>query len=399
MGKKIPEKLFKTTIVIWTEFKADDAASSDPDGDALVSLAHDACHGDAYCSKFDCVEVENPEADPDWDGTEFFGEQREVENPFACPGCGAIGTPEETRDGQYLVRCKEAAGCDFDDAWYVPVPALKLVSGGTLEPEDDNAAEALGMLQSEGEAAIRQVDAEPFLVDAFVNARPVGDEDDSETEEDSPFAAWCRVREVGTDSREAWKEWRDTVEPRIVALHAEVAQTSEALAQAGGRGIDLAEEIDDLNRRLENLEAGRDEDDDGGDARMFEFGAFAVEWEWIGEGRSGDYDEDDPSDAKMLRATLHVRDEDEPSMWEVLDEGSYCTLAQVGTPLAVLKKMSLDLVNENGGPDAPKPRESFSKRRTQEWTWRTLWPDEDKGTAPPEHADCQNAPCTCEVKS
>ena len=58
-------KLFKTTIVIWSEY--------DPTGAVeLEDLAREAQRGDAYCSKQESVFVEEAESDPDWDGTEFF---------------------------------------------------------------------------------------------------------------------------------------------------------------------------------------------------------------------------------------------------------------------------------------------------------------------------------------
>lgn len=57
-------KLYKTTIVIWSD--------SDPVGMELTELARDAFVGDSYCSKQEVVVVNNPKTDPDWDGTEFF---------------------------------------------------------------------------------------------------------------------------------------------------------------------------------------------------------------------------------------------------------------------------------------------------------------------------------------
>jgi len=56
--------LYKTTIIIWSEY----------DGDSvdLDALAAEAMNGDAYCSKQISVHIEEPDADPDWDGTEFF---------------------------------------------------------------------------------------------------------------------------------------------------------------------------------------------------------------------------------------------------------------------------------------------------------------------------------------
>jgi hypothetical protein len=66
-------RLFKTTIVIWTEY----------DPTLLVEideLARDAMEGESYCSSSESVLVEDPEKDTDWDGTEFFGVADEQEN-------------------------------------------------------------------------------------------------------------------------------------------------------------------------------------------------------------------------------------------------------------------------------------------------------------------------------
>lgn len=56
--------LHKTTIIIWSEY----------DGSAveLMDLAFQATEGDAYCSVQRSEVVENPDADPEFDGTEFF---------------------------------------------------------------------------------------------------------------------------------------------------------------------------------------------------------------------------------------------------------------------------------------------------------------------------------------
>ena len=58
--------LWKTTIVIWSQYYAGDVE--------LEDIAHDAASQDAYCSKQTSVRVEDPQGDPDWDGTEFFEE-------------------------------------------------------------------------------------------------------------------------------------------------------------------------------------------------------------------------------------------------------------------------------------------------------------------------------------
>lgn len=49
----------------------------------------------------------------------------------------------------------------------------------------------------------------------------------------------------------------------LVSLRAEAETLHERLRAQGGRGVELAEEIDDLERQIANLEAGRDAEDDG----------------------------------------------------------------------------------------------------------------------------------------
>jgi len=57
-----PDKLYKTTIVIWTEY--------DPDGVDIDYLGRDAIYGDAYCSSVERECIEDSSLFPD---TEFFG--------------------------------------------------------------------------------------------------------------------------------------------------------------------------------------------------------------------------------------------------------------------------------------------------------------------------------------
>ena len=59
--------LYKTTIVIWSEYNPAEAKIE------IDYLARDAMQGESYCSKQVSEFVTDPEADPDWDGTEFFG--------------------------------------------------------------------------------------------------------------------------------------------------------------------------------------------------------------------------------------------------------------------------------------------------------------------------------------
>jgi hypothetical protein len=66
--------LKKTTVVIWSE-------ADDPDRE-LSSLAREAECGGSYCAKSHSEVVQNPTADADWDGTEFF----ELGDGSALPG-------------------------------------------------------------------------------------------------------------------------------------------------------------------------------------------------------------------------------------------------------------------------------------------------------------------------
>jgi hypothetical protein len=59
-------RLYKTTIVIWSEYEGDKVE--------LVDLARAATNGDAYCSQQFSILV-NPEDDADWDGNEFFSDE------------------------------------------------------------------------------------------------------------------------------------------------------------------------------------------------------------------------------------------------------------------------------------------------------------------------------------
>ena len=63
--KVLPDKLYKTRIIIWTDFNP-------MVGWELSALAREAESGDAYCScmKAECVD---PRLDKDFDGTDFFG--------------------------------------------------------------------------------------------------------------------------------------------------------------------------------------------------------------------------------------------------------------------------------------------------------------------------------------
>ena len=61
--------LYKTTIIVWSRY---DPSAAEME---LVDLARDATDGEAYCPVLrPSVLVAEPAKDPDWDGTDFFGE-------------------------------------------------------------------------------------------------------------------------------------------------------------------------------------------------------------------------------------------------------------------------------------------------------------------------------------
>jgi hypothetical protein len=79
--------LYRTTIVIWS--------TDDPtDKLELEDMAREATGGEMYCSKQVSVAVDDPDGDPDWDGTEFFemGAGHDMDrcaehHNHSCPDC------------------------------------------------------------------------------------------------------------------------------------------------------------------------------------------------------------------------------------------------------------------------------------------------------------------------
>jgi len=77
----------------------------------------------------------------------------------------------------------------------------------------------------------------------------------------------------------------------------------------------------------------------------------AIEFEWIGEGLSGDYQEDDPEDYPHLRFSVYkikdIKDIDpDPNIsfefgncdtWEQVDDASYCTTIPIDTSQETLE--------------------------------------------------------------
>ena len=72
--------LYKTTLIIWSEFN--------PTGMAIDDLATEAVNGSAYCAKKLMEEVEVPRVDKDWvvDGERYLGTQDDVGSTITDDG-------------------------------------------------------------------------------------------------------------------------------------------------------------------------------------------------------------------------------------------------------------------------------------------------------------------------
>ena len=64
------KRLSKSTIIIWADPEYLDVTQL-----GLTDLAREADIGMAYCSHSDTVYMDDPQTDPDWDGTEFFEDE------------------------------------------------------------------------------------------------------------------------------------------------------------------------------------------------------------------------------------------------------------------------------------------------------------------------------------
>jgi hypothetical protein len=92
---------------------------------------------------------------------------------------------------------------------------------------------------------------------------------------------------------------------------------------------------------------------------------LSLVWEYIGEGRSGDYDPEDPEDVPLLRASLQYNG-------EVLDSGSYCTFAQVSTDREKLAESAQYLMKMI---EVDSENLRFNHRVMEQWTWLNYDPD------------------------
>jgi hypothetical protein len=74
---------------------------------------------------------------------------------------------------------------------------------------------------------------------------------------------------------------------------------------------------------------------------------FMLDWEYIGEGHLGEFDESDGEDIPLLRFAVYVSKNE--NIWEIMDDASYCTSNPINTNNEDLVKMGqfiLDLFSE-----------------------------------------------------
>lgn len=66
-GQTMPSNLYKTTIVVWTDFDPTDISAIE-----LVDDVGDNQYGRNYIAFRNSRMMNHPEQDPHWDGTEYF---------------------------------------------------------------------------------------------------------------------------------------------------------------------------------------------------------------------------------------------------------------------------------------------------------------------------------------
>jgi hypothetical protein len=98
---------------------------------------------------------------------------------------------------------------------------------------------------------------------------------------------------------------------------------------------------------------------------VLSIGNDKVVWEYIGEGMSGDYCEDDPDDVPLLRFSCYRLQqvwETGQFDWEELDNGSYCTQLTVDESVDNLLKAAQTILDRISGTDV-------YKRALEEMSW------------------------------
>lgn len=98
-------------------------------------------------------------------------------------------------------------------------------------------------------------------------------------------------------------------------------------------------------------------------------GRVRIDWDELGEGTSGDYDDTDPNDVELLRFTVYRFEGDDALLaaanadpqleamlsmegrgWSQVDDASYCTTVAVSTDTAERQRLLEELMEEFHGP-------------------------------------------------
>ena len=97
----------------------------------------------------------------------------------------------------------------------------------------------------------------------------------------------------------------------------------------------------------------------------------------IGEGWSGDYDEEDPQDENLLRLYVYMRDmQDKALPWKEVEEGSVCTALPALTPGSVRKGI-LAVVLAEADASVDKEQRSISRHLMDEFSYISAeWPEQ-----------------------
>ena len=95
-------------------------------------------------------------------------------------------------------------------------------------------------------------------------------------------------------------------------------------------------------------------------------GDTKVEFDYIGEGMSGDYDPDDPNDSPLLRFYVSKIDYSTKE-WEVVDGGSYCTYVDADTEIPTLAKLLGIILQEVTASNFDKRRMAELSHMREEW--------------------------------
>jgi len=96
----------------------------------------------------------------------------------------------------------------------------------------------------------------------------------------------------------------------------------------------------------------------------------------IGEGWSGDYDEDDVEDENLLRLYVYMRDTQGRDLpWKEVDEGSICTALPANTPASVRKGI-LEVVLNEAEASVDREARSVSRHLMDEFSYiNAEWPE------------------------